>query len=427
MNNIILDVYYGSQLAQSISDASSSSIFNQETFFIFLAIVIVIFIASIFVFLLIPKINRTPKKYYDRYLAVRKELERIDELYASRKLSFQNYAYTQFHYAKEYEHIIDYLSKFPEYKVKLKNYKLNTVKLRETEIETAPQKKENKEIEIIKYFIKVLTPVADYYRKDEIRQALLDERYSVEIADGVMKGLEKVGAEFNTKEITDNRKAIDLVDGLLENKINKKQEQIKQKEQVTPIKPEKPKSYTMPEIMDNSKYLSKKVAPDNNQIIKSETIEKSKNSSRSVITDKSKSNYKSVIIDKPIALPKPAIVDKPKALPKPAVIEKPKDIPKPVIVEKPKIEPQKTVFESTTNSKTIAESTTIELKDLIKNESKKPIFEELTTFSKYSEGDQSTNQKGVLSSIKSIFKTKDNSHSVSEINDIFKNIDKKLK
>lgn len=426
MGKIILDVYFGSKLAEELSsEANTATIFNSNNLFILSVIIFVTLVITIIVFLIIPKINKTPKKYYQRYLLVRKELERIDELYAKRKLSFENYAYTQFHYAKEYEHIIEYLSQFPEYKSKLKSYKLNLLKQREADKLPELSEKEIKDLETTNYFIKVLTPVAIYYRKEEIHQALLDEGYSKEISAGVIKGLEKADVDFNSKEITDNRKAIELVDVLLETKKEQHQtkpkdiNQIKDKQMdlSKPIVAEKSKSIPMPEILDNLKYTSKKATKDTTEV------------NRPIVLDKSKRSSKLKVIDRPMALPKPIVQDKPLSLPKPVVIEKPKDVSKPVVIEKPK-EAQKTepkiTNEPKADSKTI-ESTTIDLNELIKNKPEKPVFEELTTFSKYTSDNQPAKQKNVLTSIKSIFKSKDNSHSVSEINDIFKNIDKKLK
>ena len=132
MNKIILALYFGCNLAENVaSDSKLYSIFTYNNLIIMLIVMFVILIISILVFLIIPKINKTPKKYYQRYLIVRKELDKIDELYARRKLSFENYAFTQFHYAKEYEHLIEYLSQFPEYKDKLKSYKLNYLRTQE--------------------------------------------------------------------------------------------------------------------------------------------------------------------------------------------------------------------------------------------------------------------------------------------------------
>lgn len=374
MNKIILALYFGSNLAENVaSDSKLSSIFTYNNLIIMLIVMLVILIISLLVFLIIPKINKTPKKYYQRYLIVRKELDKIDELYARRKLSFENYAFTQFHYAKEYEHLIEYLSQFPEYKDKLKSYKLNYLRTQE-QPEKHLSEEEKKNAEIINYFIRVLGPVAPYYRKNEVYQAILDEKFSKVIAEGIIKGLEKIGVKFNSKEISENRKGIELVDKLLLDK----QDKIKQKEQ------EQPKKYTMPDVIDKSIYLSRKAAQ-----------EKEKQEKEKIV--------------------------------KPVEPEKPKEVSKTEKIE-PQIEIRDDFFESTTDSIKVSEPTTISLKDLIKKESQKPMFEKITTVSKYpEESSKPATKKGLFKSIKNIFKPKRKYHSVSEINDIFENIEKKLR
>lgn len=226
MSGIILDVYFGSKLAQDLSkDTSFTNIFNLHNALYFIFFILIVFVLSVLFFYIIPKINRTPKKYYKRYLAVRKELEKIDELYAKRKLSFEDYVYTQFHYAKEYEHIINYLSKYPEYKILLKNYKLTVLRVNESSSGKDTSEQERKKAELINYFSNLLRPVVCYYKKSEVYQALLDENYAKDIAEGVVVTLDNSGVEFNSKEL-DKHKHIDELDFLLESKRRKQDKQI---------------------------------------------------------------------------------------------------------------------------------------------------------------------------------------------------------
>lgn len=342
MNNIILDLYFGSKLAENIaSDSNLSSIFNYNVLIILLVVMVVVLIISIFVFFIIPRINKTPKKYYQRYLIVRGELEKIDELYAKRKLSFENYAHTQFHYAKEYEHLIEYLCQFPEYKDKLKTYKLNIKKTDSIDLASLSDK-EKRNIDTTRYFIKFLLPVAEYYRKDEIYQAILDEGYSREISEGIISGLEKYGINFNSKEMSENRKAVDLVDSLLSNK-----------------------------SLSEKKDTKGKMAVPN------------------------KSNFSNI---------------------------KEKD-------SKDKDDSgdyQNNIFSNKEASKSnLNAPTTIDLSDLIKEKSDKLKFADFSSNQGPAKGYK--NEKEVLISIKQILNSKNNPHSISEINDIFENIDKKLK
>lgn len=345
MSNIILALYFGSKLAENIaSDSAISNIFNYNTLIILLVVVFVVLIISIFVFLIIPRINKTPKKYYQRYLLVRKELEKIDELYAKRRLSFENYVYTQFHYAKEYEHLIEYLSQYPEYRVKLKTYKLNITKTKESIDLSILSEKERRNLDTTNYFITFLLPVAEYYRKDEIYQAILDEGYSKEISDGVVKGLEKHGINFNSKEMSENRKAVDLVDSLLDKKWRSEKTGVKEK------------------ITTPDKYYSS----DSKKIESTDNVKE--------VSEVSQSN----------------------------------------------------IFSNNVDSKgSLNTDTTINLSDLIKEKSDKL---KLPNFLRdQALGKDPKDEKDTPLSINKILKSKNNSHSVSEINDIFKNIDKKLK
>lgn len=341
MKQIILDVYFGNQLVDNLAESDAfPKIFNLNTLIFLISFLFFILLLSVFIFIIMPKLSRTPKKYYERYLAVRQELEKIDQLYAKRKMPFAEYSFTQFHYAKEYEQIIDYLSGFPEYKSKLKNYKLITARSN-----TEPEKKlndvEKKEQDTVNYFVRVLTPSAVYYKKAEIYQALLDEGYSKKISEKVVNKLDESGIEFGSKEQTQNRKAIELVDVLLEEK-NKIKEASKS---------ESPKETGSP--------LS--------------------------------------------------------------VIETPK-----IQTEEPKSPTPKVIFNNPNDVKILDAPTIIDLKDLDKSKNTKQNFGEPVTYSKYDNYKFVAEKKTFFGSIFGALKPQ-KTPSVSEINDIFKNIEKKLK
>lgn len=330
MNNIILDIYFGSQLADNLSESDAySKIFNINNMTLFVTFLFIILIITIFVFVILPKTSKNPKRYFERYLKVRQELERIDQLYARRKMSFKEYSFTQFHYAKEYEHIVEYLFQFPEYKSKLRNYKITAT----NSIKSEPNIK--KGYNTADYFVRILEPVAVYYKKSEIYQALLDEGYSKEISETVVNKLEEQGTAFNTKEITEDRKSIELVDVLLEEKNKKKEKQL---------------PYS------------------------------------SLTAVKNKSDKQEILIA-----------------------------------------PESKIILNNKNDIKITEAPTIiDLKDLDKSKSETPEFEEKITYSKYSEEKAENKKKGLFKSFSGIFKPQKNP-SISDINDIFKNIEEKLK
>lgn len=343
MKQIILDLYYGNQLVDNLAESDAfPKIFNLNTLIFLISFLFFILLLSVFIFIIMPRLSKNPKKYYERYLTVRQELEKIDELYARRKMSFSEYSFTQFHYAKEYEYIIDYLSNFPEYKSKLKNYKLTIARLKNTDTETKLTDKEKKEQDTINHFVKVLMLPAVYYKKTEIYQALLDEGYSKEISERIVNKLAQLDVEFDSKEITQNRKAIELVDVLLEAKNKKKEEAIElesQKETGLPLS-----------VID---------------------------------TDKKQ-------------------------------------------IDETKSPSSKIIFTNPNDVKIQDASTTIDLKELDRSKNRKPNSGEPVIYSRYDDKKVIVEKKSVISSIFGTAKSH-STPSVSEINDIFKNIEKKLK
>jgi len=214
MNNLFLDVYFGSKLAETItSNSTIADIFTYNNIIYFVVFLIVILAISIFAFLL-PKALRTPEKSFKRYEAIRTEMENIDLLYSKKKISFEDYSFAQFHYAKEYEQLIIYLSKFEDYKPKLQSYKLTAVKIRENEYQKADQV-EKQNIDTINYLCDILKPQTIYYKKEEIYQALLDEGFSQKIADGVIRKLDNTKTDYAVSEKEETHKIQDLVNSLV--------------------------------------------------------------------------------------------------------------------------------------------------------------------------------------------------------------------
>ncbi len=316
MTGIILDIYFGGELAETLTSSSIIvKIFTLTNLIYFGVFIFLILGISILVFAILPRVLKTPEKYFKRYLLVREELERIDNLYSRKKMSYEDYSFAQFHYAKEYEQIIIYLSNFPEYKSKLQSYKLTAVKVREDQ-ESKLSPEQIKNLETTNYFFDLLKPRAPYYQKGEIYQAILDEGYNKEIAKGIVDKLDASGVEFDSKEKEGERRVIDLVDTII--------------------------------------AARQSMAP------------------KKVIDNKSK----------PIETAKP--------------------------------------LESA--------KTSMDLKDLAKPKTQEPSFgENTTTFSKYSDYRLVKTKKTFIESIKHIFKPKEKPHTISEINDIFKDIEKTIK
>ena len=82
MNYIFLDVFFGSELAKSISSNSTiSNIFTYSNLLYFGVFIVCFFFIAIFSFFVIPRLFRNPQDYFNRYIIVRSEMQKIDELY----------------------------------------------------------------------------------------------------------------------------------------------------------------------------------------------------------------------------------------------------------------------------------------------------------------------------------------------------------
>lgn len=291
MNRVILDIYFGQQIAENAVVHSWVEIFNEASTYIYIGIIL--FLLIFLLSFLLPKLFKSPKSYFKRYKQVREEMHKIDELYSTKKLSFEEYSFAQFHYAKEYEKIVKYLSQFPQYSSQLQSYKIKEAESREKEYQ-----KRNVDKSVLNdadFLFDLLRPYGKYYTKDEIRQVILDEGFNIDIANLVLEKLERVHINFGSETKMDESKLVSILNSLLaknaelqqsqENTINLQDLQTKkklafEKEKVTiekyPVEKEtqakptfssslkglftrKPKPHTIAEINDVFAEIEKKL------------------------------------------------------------------------------------------------------------------------------------------------------------------------
>jgi hypothetical protein len=215
----ILDLYYGDHLINAASKAQTSffsGLFSSGYIYI-IGIFLFFYIFFIITFFIRPLMKKNPLKYYKRYLEIREEMEKIDELYNKKKITFPDYSYAQFNYAKEYEMIIVFLSKFPEYKQRLESYQLkgSQVKVKQESFE---EKKDQVRLNQINFLTDLLLPKAKYYTEEEIEQAILDEGFNKEISYFVVNKLKRQGIEFGSEKLDKTNKVVDLVNKIFPTK-----------------------------------------------------------------------------------------------------------------------------------------------------------------------------------------------------------------
>ncbi len=239
---MILNVYFGEQLLEKTAEFSLfiKSI-SSSAFFYFLLVFLIFFFICLYLFVIKPLFfKQSPEKAYKKYLYLREEMEKIDALYLQRDINFEDYVFAQFNYAKEYEQVIVLLSKYPEYKSKIKSYKIAHVKKQEEE----EQKLSKEEVFFrrnVNLLYNVLKPYTKYYSEEEIRQGVLDEGYDNKIADAIVSLFKKENIVFGSEVIKKENKFVNLINKLfgskkqdVPEKQDKEPELVVIKEQPTP-------------------------------------------------------------------------------------------------------------------------------------------------------------------------------------------------
>ncbi len=178
--------------------------------FIFVFIIVIFILASFLLisFILVPIFRSSPKRLFKKYLLLRDELERIDNLYSQKKILFDEYVSMQFLNIQEYYSIIKILSKNPEFKSKLKVYSLkkNDSDLNKNKVEKPrPLSKEDILEKQINKLCDVLKGKANKFSKEDVYSVLLYEGFDERIINSVLKRLLNSGVTFSQKSTSDKK------------------------------------------------------------------------------------------------------------------------------------------------------------------------------------------------------------------------------
>ncbi len=216
--SIILDVYFGEKLLENQESYHLfSQLFTSNTLFYFILVFAFFYFLFIIYIFIIPLYKKDPSKCFERYLKVRDHLKRIDELYNKKEIDYEDYVFAQFNYAKEYEQIIKFLSNFKEYKAKLKSYKITS----SSDSVVSENKFKSKFDQTIDFLYDLLLPQTKYYSKNELKQAILDENYSLDIAEKVIFKMNQNQVLFCVKNKVKTPKIANFINSLIgESKTN---------------------------------------------------------------------------------------------------------------------------------------------------------------------------------------------------------------
>lgn len=210
MDAIVLDVYFVQQATGETSISSLFDILNNPVLIYVFLIIFGVILLFFLIFFIMSKF-KNPASYYERYKVIREEIAKVDDLYLKKKLSFEDYTFALFNYAKEYELIVSFLSKYPEYKPKLQSYTLKSVFPKENYTNTEEKKKQER----IFFFADLLRPHIKYYSRTEIEQALLDEGFTRDIAILILNKLDTFNLKYGTESKAERNAVVNIINSLL--------------------------------------------------------------------------------------------------------------------------------------------------------------------------------------------------------------------
>lgn len=183
--------------------------------FIIAIFILILFLLFIFIFSLF---KRSPEKLFRRYLFLRGEMKKIDDLYSKKELLYTEYLSMQFINLQEFYDIIKKLKDNPVYKPKLQNYSVKYVKDEKYTSPTVPKPekqmpltKEDTDKKQIDKLVEILKPKANLYTKEDIYGVLLSEGFDKEIIDPVIKSLADQEVVFSkTNSSVENKQKLSL-------------------------------------------------------------------------------------------------------------------------------------------------------------------------------------------------------------------------
>jgi len=168
--------------------------------FIFVIAIFILTVFLVFITLILPLFRKSSSKLYKRYLYLRDEMKKIDQVYSSKKITFDEYVSMQFLNAQEYYKIVKILSKDKEFKSKLKSYTLkDNFDRSSTSLPKRPLSKEEIREKQINKICQVLRPNASRYTKEDIYGVLVYEGFERDFILEILKKLISQGIVFSKK------------------------------------------------------------------------------------------------------------------------------------------------------------------------------------------------------------------------------------
>lgn len=211
MDGIVLDVYFVQQTTGDTSIASLLDILNNPLLIYIFITVIGVLLLFFVLFYILSKF-KNPQSCFERYKIIREEMAKIDDLYQKKKLSFEEYTFALFNYAKEYEVLVSFLSKYPNYKSSLKNYTPSVIPKYDYNNVEEKKKQDN-----VFYFSDLLRPYIKYYSRMELERALLDEGFTKDYVVLILNKLDSFNLKYGTESRTDKLTVINMINSLLSN------------------------------------------------------------------------------------------------------------------------------------------------------------------------------------------------------------------
>jgi len=185
----------------AITQNSAKLFFSKQSFVFFLKIGLICVLLAILFFVIIPKIRKHPQRMFLKYKSIRKKLFKLDDDFRAKKLTPVQYSNLQTKYLTEHERLATILSKYPEYLEKLAELKKEENGFKVSFSENAVMNDLEEDVDNqISLLYNLLLPQAKYYSEEEIKQAVLDEGFSEQVADKVINMMKNKNVQFGVQD-----------------------------------------------------------------------------------------------------------------------------------------------------------------------------------------------------------------------------------
>ncbi|HOD89758.1 MAG TPA: hypothetical protein PKK56_01600 [archaeon] len=202
MTFLFFEIYSGKSMGNgAITQNSAKLFFSKQSFVFFLKIGLICVLLAILFFVIIPKIRKHPQRMFLKYKSIRKKLFKLDDDFRAKKLTPVQYSNLQTKYLTEHERLATILSKYPEYLEKLAELKKEENGFKVSFSENAVMNDLEEDVDNqISLLYNLLLPQAKYYSEEEIKQAVLDEGFSEQVADKVINMMKNKNVQFGVQD-----------------------------------------------------------------------------------------------------------------------------------------------------------------------------------------------------------------------------------